>query len=216
MKNKILYGGALLLLFAVSAGGSWLFYWSAPDWQANADSAATGVDENGYPWIGAKNPKMVIHEYLDFYCPHCPGAHKVLRSAIARHLDEIRLVRHDYARSMCAIRTGNDLTMMCPLVRAAGCAAKHVPYWKWNDSVMAEPIHELKLDPPSYIQRMVKQNGIPSKAFSECYDSESMADKAQKIYEETKAAGVSATPTYIIDGQVYSLKGALDVIKERF
>ena len=215
MKNKIWIGAGLLVLFALSAGLSHLFFWSDPEWDTNADSAATGVDEKGYPWFGAKNPKIVIHEYLDYECPHCPGAHRALRSAIAKHLNDVRLVRHDYARMPCAVQVGNELIKRCPMVRAAECASKHMPYWKWNDAVMSKPRPDTDLDVIEYINAKVKELKLPEEKFTECFDSDESSDKAQRFYEETKAAGVRSTPTYLIDGEVLSLRGVFDLLDEK-
>ena len=215
MKSKFLYGAGLLILFAVSLGASYMFFWSDPDWRTNADTASHGIDPDGNPWIGAKNPKLVIHEYLDYACPHCPAAHRLLRSKIAKHLDRIRLVRHDYARRRCVVEQANHkIEKYCPLVRAAYCASKQISYWQWNDAAVEAPPFELNMAYPEYIQHMLKKENLSKDKFEKCYDSKDAAMKAQQFYEDARKARVSGTPTYIVDGQAYTLSGVLKIISE--
>ncbi|MBN2528507.1 MAG: DsbA family protein [Deltaproteobacteria bacterium] len=196
----------VILAVAVIAGVAigYFAFVRRPHWQTNADEAATGVDEKGHPWFGAKNPKVIIHEYLDYECPHCTSAHRVLRSVIARDLDEVRIVRHDYARTPCVQKVGDETTMLCPMVRAASCAAKHISYWKWNDMLMAQPRHETDKGIDVYLADMVTKLKLPEAEFQKCFDSVENAEKAQKLYLETRDAKVSATPTYIVNDKVYT------------
>ena len=65
------------------------------------DSFARGVDEQGRPWIGAEEPEVVLHEYVDYACPHCAVATVHTRIRLARHPDELRIVRHHQPRIRC-------------------------------------------------------------------------------------------------------------------
>ncbi|MBN2342397.1 MAG: thioredoxin domain-containing protein [Deltaproteobacteria bacterium] len=214
MKKKlVIYIGIGIV---VAAALAMYFLFIAPaDWQHGVSSAATGVDADGNPWIGAKNPKLIIHEFLDYECPHCSAAHKYIRSRIARDFDTIRLVRHDYARSRCVMQLGTKKIKRCPLVRAAACAAEHLPYWEWNDAVISNPRHETQMEREEYIEYMRKQFDLPKAEFYECYESDETAEKAQKIYDLTRAAKVSVTPTYMIDGKIYNAQELADFLSNR-
>jgi protein-disulfide isomerase len=42
---------------------------------------------------------------------------------------------------------------------------------------------------------------LPAAQFDRCLYDDTTIAKAQKIYEETKKAGVRATPTYLVNGR---------------
>ena len=215
MKQKILMLVGLAVLFGLSAIGSWYFFWSGPDWQTQVDTAQMGVDASGHPWIGAEKPEVTIHEFLDYECPHCPGAHQWLRKSIARDLDVIQIVRHDYARMACKFEYGDKVTYRCPMVRAAYCASKHIPYWKWNDAVVSAPRFESGKEVPEYLDEMVAKLNLPKADFDECMDSNESGDRAQKLYEEAHKAKINSTPTYVVDGKRLNLKELLTLLQER-
>jgi protein-disulfide isomerase len=215
VKQKILMFAGIAALFGLSAVGSYYFFWSAPDWRKQTDTASMGVDEYGHPWIGAEKPELTIHEFLDYDCPHCPVAHQYLRKAVARDLDTIRIVRHDYARMACMFEYGDKVTYRCPMVRAAYCASKHVPYWKWNDEVVASPRHETGKEPAAYFKGILERLQIPEKEFTACMDSDESGKFAQKLYEEAHDAKINSTPTYVVDSRRMNLKELLTLLENR-
>ena len=211
MKKKILItaGASFLLLAGLIAG--YLLFFAPVDWRYGIDTADRGIEAGIFPWIGASNPELVIHEYVDYDCPHCPGTHRRLRSIIARHLDKVRLVRHDYARMRCAPNNAQDRFASCELVRAAICASKHVDFWQWNDAVMSSPRYKSDAPLAGYVPAMVAKFKISGDAFDKCMYSKETIDRAQKIYLDVKKNHVNATPTYIVDGK----KTTLALIREK-
>lgn len=201
-KTKIIITAIVLVAVMAIAVGAYLLFVAPPDWQHGAKEANTGVDKDGHPWIGAQKPEMVIHEYLDYECPHCAAAHKKVRSLIARDLDRIRLVRHDYARMKCFGSSSMGAFLLCGLVRASICAAEHMSYWQWNDELIANPRHDTELTPAQYIDGKRKKFKLPKKEFNDCIMDDKTVQKANAIYAETRAAKVQATPSYIVDGKV--------------
>ena len=61
-----------------------------------SESIATGVTEDGHPWIGAIAPVLEIKEFTDYQCFQCKKMHFFLRRLIEKHPDKIRLVHHHY------------------------------------------------------------------------------------------------------------------------
>lgn len=215
MKNKVGRIIGIVLSVGIVAGIIYFQFIAPPNWKTGAESAATGEDDDGNPWMGATKPKLIIHEYLDYNCPHCSGAHQIVRSLIARDLDTIRLVRHDYARSQCHFKLGTKMIKQCTMVRAAHCAAKHMSYWKWNDALIEEPRHRSGMDEMEYIDSMIKRFKLPENKMKDCIDGDEAAEKAETIFQYTKAAGISATPSYIIGGKMYNLEELVDFLGSR-
>ncbi len=202
MSRKTLWiiGGSIagLLLAALAV---YVVVFMPPDWRSGVDEAAKGTEDGLYPWIGARKPVLVIHEYLDFDCPFCSIGHKAIRSRIARHYDKVRLVRHDYARMPCAPNSAQKKYRTCELVRAAICASAHMDYWAWNDAVIEAPRARQKGAADGYVPAMRDRMKLPAAQFDRCLYDDATIAKAQKIYEETKKAGVRATPTYMVNGR---------------
>jgi uncharacterized membrane protein/protein-disulfide isomerase len=70
-------------------------YWRLEAPQLSA-KVPVGLTENGHPWIGAKNPKLVITEYADYQCFQCQKMHHFLRQLVAKYPAKIRLVHRHF------------------------------------------------------------------------------------------------------------------------
>lgn len=201
MAKKILVGLGVFIGLLVVAVAIYLNV-GIKSWKDGVEGAAQGVDENGYPWIGAQNPVLTIHEYLDYDCPHCPRNHRVLRRHLADKLDKVRLVRHDYARMKCMPNDATIKNSRCELVRGAICASKKISFWTWNDAIIENPRTELQMpEYPEYLPKKVKTLNLDEAEFNACLFESTTIGRAQEIYKDTKRAKVSGTPTYIVDGE---------------
>jgi hypothetical protein len=160
-----------------------------------------GFDEKGNPWLGAIEPKLVIHEYLDYECPACKVAHLKLRRALEGRWDEIRLVRHDYARMPCLVKDANALSTSCQLVRAAHCAGRQGRYWEWNAAVFGKPKPLSNPERKTYEKDMARLLGLDIKAFERCMVDERTISHAHGIFKDAIANKIMGTPSYMIDGK---------------
>ena len=71
-----------------------------PYWQFEMErldvSIGRGATEEGYPWIGAENPDLVITEFSDYQCFQCKKMHIFLRQLVAQYKDRLRLVHRHF------------------------------------------------------------------------------------------------------------------------
>jgi protein-disulfide isomerase/uncharacterized membrane protein len=88
MFTPFLVGIAILMLFFPA-------YWQL-DPPVLTSSLNSGTTQDGHPWIGAENPKLVITEYTDYQCFQCKKMHFFLRQLIAQHPDKIRLIHRHF------------------------------------------------------------------------------------------------------------------------
>jgi len=98
-------------------------YWAAFSYRS-APPFATGTTPEGQPWIGAREPRLVIHEFTDYRCPHCRAA----TTRTLRWLDErpgLRIVRHQQPNSAC-----HTFGPTCEAVRLAYCAEEQGKFWR--------------------------------------------------------------------------------------
>ena len=205
-----------ILVLIVSAG--WISHercWGPRAWRYGYDEAHRGLEEHGYPWIGAEKPVITIHEYTDYECPHCPKAHRRMRMVMRSYLDEVRLVRHDYARMPCVPNDKEKRRSSCAMARAAFCASKEGRYWEWNDRVMENPRPFTGPKRKSYIEDTAREMGFDAKAFDAClYEGETI-EMAQGVFTDTRKQQIRQTPTYLVDGEMYTLVEVIDLIDER-
>ena len=87
----------VIVLIVFSATGS---FWFPQYWQMNPPAllknTPTGITEEGYPWIGAENPELIITEFSDYLCFPCKKMHYFLRRLIENHPDKIRLIHRHF------------------------------------------------------------------------------------------------------------------------
>jgi hypothetical protein len=179
-------------------------------WRRGFEVAARGWEDEVFPWYGAETPRLVITEYLDYDCPYCITGHRKLRRLISGHLDEVRLVRLNYARMPCV---PNDSTLRlgtCELVRASICASRFVDFWEWNDVLIRIP----RTGPlqGEYVETMRDRFAFPQEEFDRCLLEPETIAIAQKIYETVRDRGVRAVPVYTVDGNPVSLSDVASFI----
>lgn len=213
--NKKNFGYVAVAVSVVAATlAVYYLFFGLPHWQFGIDDADKGVENKVFNWVGASEPVLTIHEYLDFDCPHCPDTHKILRRLIARKFEKIRLVRHDYARMGCAPNNEEDRKPTCELVRGSICAGKQMDYWKWNDLLIESPRFNAPDENRKYLKNMAEKAGLDLEKFESCLYSSDTVLGAHYIYTEAKKQKLQGTPTYIVDGKKLSLKEVKELIDE--
>jgi len=83
-----------------------------------------------------------------------------------------------------------------PAAMAARCAAEHGLYWEYHDLLfVAQPAFE-RSDLILYARRL----GLPVDAFTACLDSGRYRAAVRRDAREGRAAGVTGTPTFFVNG----------------
>jgi uncharacterized membrane protein len=189
-------------------------YWELASWRQGA-FGDTGVTDEGYPWIGASEPELTIHEYLDYECPHCKLAHRKLRRIVSQRRDEIRLVRHDYARMACKPNSAEKRRASCAMARAAFCALDRGMFWEWNDAVLAHPRPLTGDERKTYITEMARKIGLDPDRLDRCMFSEKTVERAHAVYLDARAHKITETPGYMVDGQRLTWAELQDLVDQR-
>ena len=176
---------ALVALFAPP-------YWMMVSWKSGP-RLATGIDDDGRPWIGAENPSMTIHEYVDYGCPHCAVATSRMRLRVGSNASTIRLVRHHQPRMRCVGRV--FVADRCMAARAAVCAQDQGRFWEMDDWLFRYAPGAAQVD----VRAGAEEVGLDLADFDAC-----MADMSsyERVDAEVKAANkkkIRETPLYRID-----------------
>jgi len=113
----------------------------------------------------------------------------VLGQVLAEFPDQVRLAYKDFPLDFHA---GAE-----PAAMAARCAGERGRYWEYHDLLFVAQPAFTRADLVTYAARL----GLPPEAFAACLDSGQYRDAVRTDMREGRAAGVSATPTFFINGR---------------
>lgn len=161
----------------------------------NDDVAAT---------LGDPNAPVTIIEFTDYQCPYC-----------ARHATEtFPGLLDEYIESGDVYYVIKDFPLdnIHPLARgaaaAARCAGDQDAYWEMHDELFARQQEWANAGGQSrevYVS-IAAELGLDQSPFEQCLDSGAYDDAVEGNFSEGRALGVSATPTFFING--YPVPGA--------
>lgn len=175
-----------------------------PYWQMTppplSDRTPTGVTGEGYPWIGAENPKLEIVEFSDYMCFQCKKMHFFLRRLVEAHPDTIRLVhRHfpmdhefnPFVKDSFHVGAGK-------LALIAVYAGTQGKFWEANDFLFSMEKEDVKL------KTVLDALGLDAGEMAAALDREKLESVLMLDIYDGMDLGIVATPTYWIDGVLYT------------
>jgi len=164
---------------------------------------------DGKPFWGKADAKVVITEFSDFECPYCRQIQPDVQRLKAEYAGKIKWVFRNFPLDFHA--------QAMPTHIAASCAGKQNKYFEFQSRVFAIPYNGRQLDMSSAQLANVAQNiGLNMPAFQQCF-----ADKDGRERGEIEAdmrygqkVGVRGTPTIFINGVLYQQDRSYDAMKE--
>jgi len=174
---------AVLLIF-----GGW--YYSKNNSQPASSPSATGavITEKGIV-IGNPDAPVTMEEYTEFLCPAC-----------ARFSNQtLPQIKEDY------VKTGKVKLVLYvfppfELGNAALCADEQGKFSEFHDYIF---LHQQEITNEEDIKNYAINSGLNAQEFNACYALNKNKDKLSKWYEEGTKRGVTATPTFFINGQQF-------------
>jgi protein-disulfide isomerase len=148
---------------------------SAPVPALRGDDHVRGPDEG---------PLVVF--YGEFACPHCAVAQARLAGAPARVA-----FRH------FALRSKHPRTVA--LAHAAEAAALQGAFWPFHDSLYAD---QGRLADP-HLWARARELGLDLERFDSDRRSPAVAERVERDVREAIRAGVTATPTLVVEGELH-------------
>ena len=146
---------------------------------------------------GDANAPITLVEYGDFQCPHCAVAHGIVK----------RLQQHFGSRIRYVFRNF-PLTEIHPLAEAAAEAAEFAgengKYWQMHDGIFN---NQRRLTPELLVELATRLQ-LDTDEMATAIDVQRYLDRITRDVEGGERAGVHSTPTFFINGQLYS--GAWD------
>lgn len=160
-----------------------------------------GITEDGYPWIGAENPRLLIMEFTDYQCFQCKKMHFFLRKLVEKNYDKIRLIHRHFPMD----HKYNPMVKE-PFHVGSGAMALFAEYaqtqgkfWEMNDVLFAIVGSTNVLN----IKKLAEKVGLDYRALSYSTRNSIIRYKVKHDIAIGMKLGIKGTPGYVIDGKVY-------------
>lgn len=145
------------------------------------------------PYLGDVDAPIMIVEYSDFQCPFC--ADFALNG---------KKVLDPYIESGKVIFVYKDMPLKihakaAQVANAAGCAYEQDKFWEYHDLIYANP-DKLEL---GHLDGYAEELGLNMSDFKKCFSSERRYSEINDDLTEAFNLGVTATPTFFINGKKY-------------
>lgn len=141
---------------------------------------------------GATEPKVTIVQYSDFQCPACSFAHESIIAKIqAEYSEDVRVVYRHYP-----ITSHKLAAKAAEAAEAAGAQGK---FWEMTDMIYA---NQSDLTPDIFTG-FAKKLDLDLEQFEADLSSGKFAQDVADDKDSGKRSGVSATPTFYINGEKY-------------
>jgi protein-disulfide isomerase len=149
----------------------------------------SAIASAGHPWTGGENATVTVVEFSDFQCPYCRAAEPTVKAIRDKYGDKVKFVYMDFPLGMHqhAMDAAN----------AAQCAGDQGKFWQYHDALFAD---QSKLDQAD-LKATAAKLGLDTKKFDACLDSQSKVPEIRQEQAAGSAAGVSATPTFFVNGR---------------
>jgi protein-disulfide isomerase/uncharacterized membrane protein len=184
-------------------------YWLFPA-LPKGDHIVSGITEDGNPWIGAQHPLLTITEFTDYMCFQCGKMHGQLRRLVSAYPDRIRLVHRHFPLDGTvnpvlkdAIHENSGLLSMLAIY-----AQEKGKFWPVNDLLFRDAREKKKIN----LGSIGKESGMDIRDFIKRVNDRRLVDHLEADIRMGLRLGVTATPSYEINGKLYTGTIPEDVI----
>lgn len=177
-------------------------YWGAFGWKGELPFPE-GVTADGAHWIGARDPKLTLEEYIDYLCPHCKASTAWTLKALAAKPNDIRIVRRHFPLAQCHV--GRSST--CFQLRMAYCAAEQQRFWQMDRWLFAH--QELRPALEAAARDVVLDPG----RFATCVERTDIYERAERESRAVAKRHLVGTPTYMVGGKRIAGEKAVELLE---
>lgn len=150
----------------------------------------TSINQGSSPAIGPEDAPVVVYEFSDYQCPSCRKAHKIAQKIRKKFTGKIRWIFKDYP-----LDRHEDAW---PMAQAAWCANEQGKFWEYQDYLYDFDGHP---DTETF-KRFARKLDLDEDRFGQCFESGKYKAMIEREKLEGKEAGVSSTPTFVINGRL--------------
>lgn len=142
---------------------------------------------------GNADAPITIVEFADFQCPFCSRVQPLLKDVLSKYEGKVKLAYLDFPLSQ--IHQHAEMA-----AEASRCALALGKYWEMHDAMFAD---QSKLDEATLVKTAASL-GMEQNSFASCLKSGKYKAVVQQDVQAGSQAGVSATPTFLINGEFLS------------
>jgi len=160
-----------------------------------------GTTEDGHPWIGAMNPKLVISEFTDYQCFQCKKMHFFLREFMASQPGAVKLIHRNFPMDHTynpivkePYHVGSGKMALLSLY-----AARQGKFWEISDILFNIDTQK----GPFNVREMARNAGFNVKEFAGSVNDRTLQHKLRADIQEGIRLGITGTPGYLIGSKVY-------------
>lgn len=173
---------------------------AVPSQQAAQATPAPGqkvtVGLGNFPVLGNKDAKVTIVEFADFRCPFCEQFFTNTESQIIKNYvdtGKVKFAFRNYAFLGPASIVAAD---------AAECANDQGKFWAYHDYLYKNqpPETDTSMYNTDTLTQAAVSLGMNGTQFSNCLSNKTDEAKANQDLADGQKAGVSGTPTFIVNG----------------
>ena len=140
--------------------------------------------------LGSREAKVIIVEFSDFECPACRAAQPIVKQVVAEYGDKILFVYRHFP-----IITAHQYALKA--AEASEAAGEQGKFWGYHDLLFANQENMADED----LIRYAKKLNLDMKKFEEALNSGKFRDKVTDDMDDAGKFGVTATPTFFINGK---------------
>jgi protein-disulfide isomerase len=182
--------------------------------QATISMDAFEKDTSLYPSLGPEDADTVVIEFSDFQCPYCTMA-----SGLASWTSQYQAQYGDLigaAGNLQEMAARGEIRFIYVSMSFLGaesvyaseaglCANEQGKFWEMHDAIFGASTGPTEND-GKYTKENLKTlasgiSGLDKAKFNKCLDDGKYTSSVQKIGQAAGAAGVSGTPTFVVNGQ---------------
>ena len=154
------------------------------------------------PSLGPKDAAVTIVEFADYQCPFCHQAQLAVEQVLKRYSGKVRFVHRDFPLESIHPRA-------TPAAQASRCAGEQGKFWEYHRGLLASPTGFDEAD----LKRRAGVLGLDAAKFGSCLAQPGGEKPIQASLEEGQKLGVSATPTFFVNGRrLVGAKGVPDFV----
>lgn len=142
----------------------------------------------GTPVLGPDKAPVTIVEFSDYLCPYCQRAETAVGQVLEKYKGKVRFVHQDFL-------LGRPRSMA--VARSAHCAGEQGKFWEYRQDLMSQPGDWSDQD----LTKRTGPLGLDPASFKTCLTSDRHDKAITASSESGQKLGVTATPTFFINGR---------------
>jgi protein-disulfide isomerase len=164
--------------------------------QGDQNTKVTVKARSDSPMLGNKNAKITMYEFSDFQCPYSKAYFDSTFSQIKKEYVDTGKVKIVYRNLPLPFHVNAQKA-----AEAGECANRQGKFWEYHDLLFTKAKSDgTGLDTAS-LKSYASQVGLDNSKFNQCLDNGETTDVIKKDLADAQSAGVTGTPTFVINGQ---------------